>query len=214
MYEDLQVSYLNTVKSLVAALEAKDEYTKGHSERVAGYARAIAIEMNLNDKEAQLLYEVSLLHDVGKIGVSEQVLNKKSKLSKAELAHIQSHTITGEKILSSVESIREGLSAVRHHHEQLNGKGYPDGLSEVSIPLNARILAVADAYDAMTTKRSYRNAMTNREAIEELKDHAGQQFDPKVVRAFISYIVKKDRFARIGLTSLSKRNGKNHLRSA
>ena len=190
LYLELQSSYLNTVKSLVAALEAKDEYTKGHSERVAGYARAIAIEMKLKNKEAQLLYEVSLLHDVGKIGVSESILNKRTKLSTSEMEHIQSHTITGEKILSSIESMREGLSAVRHHHERLNGMGYPDGLSEVSIPLSARILAVADAYDAMTTKRPYRNAMSSKEAIVELKNHAGQQFDPKVVRAFISYIVK------------------------
>lgn len=189
LYEDLQASYLNTVKSLVAALEAKDEYTKGHSERVAGYARAIAVEMNLSAKEAQLLYEVSLLHDVGKIGVSEQILNKKGKLTKAEFEHIQSHTVMGEKILSNVESIKDGLSAVRHHHEMLNGDGYPDGLSESSIPLTARILAVADAFDAMTTKRSYRDAMSTEEAISELKRHSCQQFDPYVVRAFISFLV-------------------------
>lgn len=190
LYEELQASYLNTVKSLVAALEAKDEYTKGHSERVAGYARAISIEMKMSNKEAQLLYEVSLLHDVGKIGVSEAILNKQTKLSSSEMAHIQSHTITGEKILSSIESMRDGLSAVRHHHERLNGMGYPDGLSEVNIPLSARILAVADAYDAMTTKRPYRNAMSPREAIVELKSHAGQQFDPKVVRAFVSALLR------------------------
>jgi HD-GYP domain-containing protein (c-di-GMP phosphodiesterase class II) len=193
LYDDLQASYLNTVRSLVAALEAKDEYTKGHSERVAGYAKSIAVEMGLSDKESQLLYEVSLLHDVGKIGVSEQILNKKSKLSKAEYLHVQSHTTTGEKILSSVESIKDGLSAVRHHHERLNGDGYPDGLSESNIPLTARILAAADAFDAMTTKRPYRKAMTFEEAIDELKAHSCQQFDPQVVRAFIAVLVRSKR---------------------
>jgi HD-GYP domain-containing protein (c-di-GMP phosphodiesterase class II) len=194
--DDLQASYLNTVKSLVAALEAKDEYTKGHSERVADYAQAIAKEMKLDDVQVQLLYEVSLLHDVGKIGVSEQILNKKSKLTATEVAHIQSHTITGEKILSNVESIKDGLLAVRHHHERLNGTGYPDGLSESRIPLSARILSVADAYDAMTTKRSYRDAMTSAEAIAELKTHSCQQFDPRVVRAMISVLVRKKTQAR------------------
>jgi HD-GYP domain-containing protein (c-di-GMP phosphodiesterase class II) len=189
LYDDLQASYLNTVKSLVAALEAKDEYTKGHSERVASYARSIAVEMRLTEKEAQMLYEVSLLHDVGKIGVSEQVLNKKGALTSGEMAHIQSHTIIGERILSNVESVKESLSAVRHHHEKLNGEGYPDGLSESKIPLAARILAVADAYDAMTTKRSYRNAMTSSEAVAELKRHSCHQFDPYVVRAFISVLM-------------------------
>lgn len=215
LYEELQSSYLNTVKSLVAALEAKDEYTKGHSERVAGYARAIAVEMKMTNKQAQLLYEVSLLHDVGKIGVSEAILNKKSALSSSEMAHIQSHTITGEKILSSIESMRDGLSAVRHHHERLNGMGYPDGLSEVNIPISARILAVADAYDAMTTKRPYRNAMSPREAVVELKNHAGQQFDPKVVRAFISALLRsKTQKGLLKLDEATLSLGKSGLRSA
>lgn len=214
LFDELQASYLNTVKSLVAALEAKDEYTKGHSERVAGYAHAIALEMKLPEKEARLLYEVSLLHDVGKIGVSEQILNKKGKLSKAEFQHIQSHTIIGEKILSNVGSIKDGLSAVRHHHERLNGDGYPDGLSEVSIPLNARILAVADSYDAMTTKRPYRNAMTKREAIQELKDCSGQQFDTKVVRAFISVIMQSQEPYQGQSTLPLGRTTRHHLKTA
>ncbi|MFA5867494.1 MAG: HD domain-containing phosphohydrolase [Actinomycetota bacterium] len=214
LYDDLQASYLNTVRSLVAALEAKDEYTKGHSERVANYAKSIAVEMGLSDKECQLLYEVSLLHDVGKIGVSEQVLNKKSKLSRSEFLHVQSHTIMGEKILSSVESIKDGLSAVRHHHERLNGDGYPDGLSESNIPLPARILAAADAYDAMITKRPYRKAMTSIEAIDELKAHSCQQFDPQVVRAFISVLVRSQKRGAKPVLTLNNARRRGHLKTA
>lgn len=214
LYDDLQASYLNTVKSLVAALEAKDEYTKGHSERVASYAKSIAVEMGLLDKECQLLYEVSLLHDVGKIGVSEQILNKKSKLTKSEYLHVQSHTTTGEKILSSVESIKDGLSAVRHHHERLNGDGYPDGLSESNIPLPARILAAADAYDAMTTKRPYRKAMTSIEAIDELKVHSCQQFDPHVVRAFIAVLVRSQKRGPKQMLTLNDVRRRRHLKTA
>lgn len=214
LYDDLQTSYLNTVKSLVAALEAKDDYTKGHSERVAGYAKAIAVEMKLSDKEVQLLYEVSLLHDVGKIGVSEQILNKKTKLTKSEFEHIQSHTITGERILSTVESIKDGLSAVRHHHERLNGDGYPDGLSESKIPMPARILAVADAFDAMTTKRPYRAAMTVQEAVDELKRHSCQQFDPQVVRAFMAVLIRSRNKRSRSFGSIRSINNKSHLRSA
>jgi HD-GYP domain-containing protein (c-di-GMP phosphodiesterase class II) len=151
---------------------------------------------------------------VGKIGVSEQILNKKSKLTSAEFAHIQSHTITGEKILSTIESIRDGLSTVRHHHERLNGDGYPDGLSEVNIPLAARILAVADAYDAMTTKRPYRNAMTNREAIEELKSHAGKQFDPRVVRAFLAVVISRKANTKEPVANLRDPRGSKSLRTA
>lgn len=216
LYDELQASYLNTVKSLVAALEAKDEYTKGHSERVADHARAIAAQMKLSESECQLLYEVSLLHDVGKIGVSEQILNKKSKLSQSELEHIQSHAVTGEKILSTIETLRGGLSTVRHHHERLNGDGYPDGLSEINIPLTARILAVADAYDAMTTMRPYRAAMTYLEAIDELKSNAGKQFDPRVVRALISVIVssKHQGPRRKSTKTLSLTGKRGILRSA
>lgn len=192
LYDELQTSYLNTVKSLVTALEAKDTYTRGHSERVAKYAKEIAIEIGLTDKECQLLYEVSLLHDVGKIGISDRILNKPHKLTEPEYAQVQTHAVTGEKILSAVESLKDGLSAVRHHHERLNGDGYPDGLSESNIPLPARILAVADAYDAMTTKRPYRNAMSEKEATEELKRHSFQQFDPKIVRAFAAVLMAEN----------------------
>ncbi len=213
LYDELQASYLSTIKSLVSALEAKDVYTKGHSERVADYARNIASQLGMSDNECQLLYEVSLLHDVGKIGVSEHILNKKSSLSPHEFSQIQAHTIIGERILSTVESVKDGLSAVRHHHEKLNGDGYPDGLSEMTIPLPARILAVADAYDAMTTKRPYRKAMTPREALEELKRHAGQQFDPKVVRAFIATIIsEKSRHSKA--FRLLRNNSRVPLKSA
>lgn len=213
LYDDLQASYLNTVRSLVTALEAKDEYTKGHSERVANYAKDIALEFGFSKSEAQLLYEVSLLHDVGKIGISEQILNKPTKLSAREFEQIQSHTVIGERILSGIEALKTGLSAVRHHHERLNGEGYPDGLSQIDIPLPAKILAVADAFDAMTSQRPYRPAMSQTEAIAELKRHACEQFDPKVVRAFISVLARED----VGKTlhkSRAKGKPSRHLKSA
>jgi HD-GYP domain-containing protein (c-di-GMP phosphodiesterase class II) len=212
LYEDLQESYLNTVKSLVTALEAKDEYTKGHSERVARYAKQIALEFGFSQPEAQLLYEVSLLHDVGKIGVSEQILNKPSQLTNKEFDQIRTHSVIGERILSAVESLRGGLSAVRHHHERLNGDGYPDGLSQLDIPLQARILSVADAYDAMITRRPYRPAMKPEEAIEELKRHSCEQFDPKVVRAFL-VVLARNRSRKYRKTGSSIRLSR-HLRSA
>lgn len=212
LYEELQESYLNTVRSLVTALEAKDEYTKGHSERVANYAREIALEFGFSEPEAQLLYEVSLLHDVGKIGVSERILNKPTKLTAKEFSQIRSHAEIGEKILSGVESLKGGLSAVRHHHERLNGNGYPDRLSQINIPLQARILAVADAYDAMTTKRPYRPAMNSLQAIEELKRNSCEQFDPRVVRAFFAVLARKK--ARIANFKVGKGRSRGHLRTA
>jgi HD-GYP domain-containing protein (c-di-GMP phosphodiesterase class II) len=214
LYDELQTSYLNTVKSLVTALEAKDKYTRGHSERVAKYAKDIATEIGLSDKECQLLYEVSLLHDVGKIGISDHILNKPRKLTDSEYAQVQTHTVTGEKILSAVESLKDGLAIVRHHHERLNGDGYPDGLSESNIPLPARILAVADAYDAMTTKRPYRNAMSKKEAIEELKRHAFQQFDPKIVRAFVAVMMTEELTKSKKSTSIQEEHPRKSLRTA
>ncbi len=213
LYDELQASYLSTVRSLVTALEAKDEYTKGHSERVAKYTKEISLELGFSQPEAHLLYEVSLLHDVGKIGISEQILNKPAKLTSKEFNQIRSHAVIGERILSGVESLKSGLSAIRHHHERLNGSGYPDGLSQINIPLQARILAVADAYDAMTTKRPYRPAMSNDEAIQELKTHSCEQFDPRVVRAFISILGRKNRSKRMSVTS-SHVKARRHLRSA
>lgn len=191
LYNELHDNNLNTVRSLATALEAKDEYTRGHSERVAEYAREIAIKMDLPARDTHILHEIGLLHDVGKIGVREAVLNKPGKLTKAEFNHVRQHAILGEKILSSIESLKEGLPIVRHHHEWLNGSGYPDGLSQINMPLSARILAVADAFDAMVTKRPYRPAMTVKEAIQELKKGTCSQFDPHVVRAFIAVLARK-----------------------
>lgn len=191
LYQELQDNNINTVRSLATALEAKDEYTRGHSERVAEYAREIAVEMDIPAKDIHLLHEISLLHDVGKIGVSEAILNKPSKLTRTEFNHVRKHAIIGEKILSSIESLKEGLPIVRHHHEWVNGSGYPDRLSQTNMPVSARILAVADAFDAMVTKRPYRPAMTAKKAIQELKKGARIQFDPDVVRAFVAVLARK-----------------------
>ncbi len=214
LYDELQASYINTVRSLVTALEAKDEYTKGHSERVANYAKETALELGISGKEAQLLYEVALMHDVGKIGISESILNKPEQLSSDEFDLIRSHAVIGEKILSRIESLKDGLSAVRHHHERLNGDGYPDGLSQLSIPIQARILSVADAYDAMTTKRPYRPAMSDRKAVEELKSNSCEQFDPRVVRAFMVVLTCKNEWQKNSILSLSSHKRRKDIKSA
>ncbi|MFA5309792.1 MAG: HD domain-containing phosphohydrolase [Dehalococcoidales bacterium] len=175
---------LNSITSLVFALEAKDIYTSGHSQRVAGVAAAIAVEMGLGKDMVEQVRFAGLVHDIGKIGVRELVLNKNKELTEDEYRHISSHSVVGERILKPIME-NEALSLmVRHHHERYDGRGYPDGLQGARIPLGSRILSVADTYDAMTSDRPYRRAASHRIALGELELKAGSQFDPAVVKAF------------------------------
>ncbi|MFN2570421.1 MAG: HD domain-containing phosphohydrolase [Gemmatimonadales bacterium] len=177
--------FLEGVHALVYALEAKDAYTRGHSIRVAHYAVEIARSLGV-DKD--LLDTIALgaeLHDVGKIGVSEAVLNKAGKLTDAEYRHIMEHTVIGARILGPLMRDAPGaLAIVRSHHERLDGKGFPDGLKGDVIPLEARLVSVADAFDAMTSERPYRPSLSVQRAMRELEEGKGVQFDPQIVDAF------------------------------
>lgn len=180
--------FYRVVESLVRALEAKDLYTKGHSERVAEYAKSIAVKMGLPEEKIKLLKEIAFIHDIGKIGISENILNKKEKLTAEEMDLIRSHPLTGEEILKPLRISEEMLSAVRNHHERYDAQGYPDKINGESINIFAAIVSAADAYDAMTSCRAYREPLSKEEAILELKKNSGTQFNPQVIEAFLQVL--------------------------
>lgn len=186
-YMQMHKIYMATVQALAAAIDAKDHYTKGHSDRVAEYAAAIAREMRLPEDKVEAIHFGALLHDVGKIGVGEAILNKPDKLTNEEFTSIKDHPVIGATILQPITFIKNVPTFVRHHHERYNGKGYPDGLSGEQIPLESRIIAVADVYDAMTTDRPYRKAFSHQEAADYIRQQAGVEFDPHVAEAFYRY---------------------------
>ncbi|KKM09841.1 hypothetical protein SY88_16760 [Clostridiales bacterium PH28_bin88] len=185
-YMDMRQSFLDTIQSLAAAIDAKDPYTRGHSERVARYAVAIAREMKRPEDQVEQLQYIAVLHDAGKIGIPEAILNKPGSLDRDEFAQMQHHAAIGAEIVANVKMLASGADIVRHHHEKWDGKGYPDGLVGAAIPLGSRIIAVADAFDAMTSDRPYRPARAPEAALEEIKGCSGRQFDPGVVKAFIN----------------------------
>jgi len=183
--QKIRASFLNAITALVYALEAKDKYTSGHSQRVAGISVAIAKELGLPQPEIEKIRLAGLIHDIGKIGVRESVLNKPARVTADEYQHILSHCDIGEHILTPIVEDEQILKAVRHHHERYDGTGYPDRLSGGQIPLGARILAVADTYDAIISGRPYREAESIQAACDEIQRHKGTQFDPEVVDAFL-----------------------------
>lgn len=185
LYEDLNRLFLSTITAFAKAIEAKDPYTRGHSERVRDISVSIAGEMKLSEKELRDLEITALLHDIGKIGVPESVLRKNGKLDDNEFAEIKKHPGMGAEILSSIKQLNMAIPGIRHHQEKYNGKGYPDGLADGKIPVFARIIAVADTFDAMTSDRPYRSRLSDDQAIAELKKYSGEQFDPSCVDAFI-----------------------------
>ena len=189
--EKLLDYFYRVVESLVRALEAKDPYTKGHSERVADYARSIAVKMGLPEEKIKLLREIASIHDIGKLGISENILNKKEKLTDEELQLIRNHPLTGEDILKPLRISEEMLSAVRSHHERYDALGYPDKINGDNINIFAAIVSAADAYDAMTSCRAYRKPLSKEEAIAELKKNSGTQFNPKVVEEFLQILDDK-----------------------
>ncbi len=170
------------------ALEAIDRYTSGHLMRVSDIAGLISEEMGMGGEPTEKIRFAGLVHDIGKIGIEESVLTKKGKLTDEEYAHVSAHSIIGERILGLAINDEEILKVVRNHHERYDGAGYPDGIYGEDIPLGARILAVADTYDAMTSDRPYQKAASHREAVAELKMQSGFQLDPLVVEVFSSMV--------------------------
>ena len=185
---DQLVNVENIILALATAIEAKDPYTEGHVDRVASYALSLGGETGLAPWELQLLRKAAILHDVGKIGVNESVLLKPGSLSADEFNHMKSHTVIGERICRPLQQDKLILEVIRHHHERYDGKGYPDGLAGEDIPIAARIMAVVDAYDALTSDRPYRKRLSQEQAVQILKQEAGKQFDPKIAIAFVSML--------------------------
>ena len=177
-----------TAEALASAIDAKDRYTHGHSARVAMISRQIAKVANFSDKDCTQIYFAALLHDVGKIGVRDEIINKVGKLTDEEFEEIKQHPILGYHILSTIKQSPSLSIGAHYHHERYDGTGYPEGLSGEDIPEVARIIAVADAYDAMTSSRSYRNALPRQTMIEELTRGMGKQFDPKFDRIMLHII--------------------------
>lgn len=188
LFKQLQSTYLSTVKTLVSIIEAKDAYTRGHTERVADYAVAIAEHMKLPKEERKRITFGAVLHDIGKLGVYENLLNKTGRLSEEEWNILKGHPEVGASIIENMEFLSGTVALVRHHHERYDGKGYPDNLQGDDIPLGARIITVADSFDAMTTDRPYRQALSLEEAIATLQNNSGSQFDPVIVEHFIQVI--------------------------
>ncbi len=188
LYTKMRKVYLDTIRALAAAIDAKDPHTKGHSERVAETSVALAQELNLTDKDIENIEYTALLHDIGKIGITDNILGKNSSLTDKEFDKIKEHPVMGAKIVEPVDFLKNSYEAIYHHHEKYNGAGYPDGLKEKDIPLLSRIIAVADAYDAMGSDRPYRKKLSKDKILKELKDQAGKQFDPEIVKVLISVL--------------------------
>lgn len=185
---DIEKAYLDTIKALAMAVEAKDPYSGGHLDRVAGYATNIGNKLGLLQEDIKGLHDGSYLHDLGKIGIRDDILQKNGKLTPEEFEEMKKHAAIGETIIKPIKSLSKLSSIVRSHQERWDGSGYPDGLKGEQIPLHARILAVADVYDALITERSYKKAMTKEEAKAELQKLAGVKLDKKIVAAFLETI--------------------------
>ena len=188
LFDHTQRTYYETIRALAEALEARDAYTRGHSERVTRYALAIAKELNLSADDQKIIEHAGLLHDIGKIGISDTILHKPTKLSADDRKVIEHHPIFGDTILGPIKFLSEVQIVVKHHHERYDGTGYPDKLAGEDIPLSARIVCVADSFDAMTSDRPYRPALDRATAIAELEKNKGKQFDPDLVDVFVKLL--------------------------
>jgi putative nucleotidyltransferase with HDIG domain len=188
LYDNLKQSLIASLMSLVSAIEAKDAYTQQHSSRVTEYAIRIAEKMGCDNEDFHKLKSSGPLHDIGKIGINDSILNKPDRLSQKEFQQIKTHPLIGVNIVSPLGLDPEELAIIRNHHERWDGKGYPDGLGHEHIPRLARILAVADAFDAMNSSRAYRKALPLPVCLQELRRNSGLQFDPQVVQAALSVL--------------------------
>jgi len=190
--KNIEETYYNTLVMLARIVEAKDTYSAGHLERVSSYVEMIAEKLKVEEETKKILMEGALLHDLGKVGIEDAILKKKGLLTPQEYEIIKQHSIIGENILKPLRSMSKLSVLVRHHHEFYDGTGYPDGLKGNEIPLAARILAIADIYDALTTDRSYRKAVSPTEAMQMLRSYAGNRLDPKLVNIFAELITERE----------------------
>ncbi len=212
LHKSLENLFVNSIKALANAIEARDPYTRGHSERVSEYSVKIAQYMGMDPEEIKKIRYAALLHDIGKINIKEEILNKPGKLTEEEFRIMHQHPTLGAKIMEPVKEFRDILPYMVHHHERYGSGGYPDGVEGEKIPLQARILAVADSFDAMTSDRPYRKALPIEVAIRELKENAGTQFDPKVVEVFLQIYEKEPKWIRKTMHSAYPNhiNSQNH----
>ena len=190
LFEEVNSLFLSSIKALAETIDAKDPYTHGHAERVTDDALAIADEMDLSDDEKKRVLVGAILHDIGKIGIKDAVLSKPGRLSDEEKEMFDQHPDIGSKIMRPIKQLEDVIPMIRHHHEFYDGTGSPDKLKGEQIPLGARIIAVADTYDAMTSDRPYRKALSQEIAKGEINKVSGVQFDPRVVAAFNKAYIK------------------------
>ncbi|MDD5285683.1 MAG: HD domain-containing protein [Desulfuromonadaceae bacterium] len=186
LYEQLKDAFYTTVYTLAETIEKRDPYTGNHTKRVMEYSLAIGKTLGLSKEEMARLQLGAVLHDIGKIGIRDNVLLKESALTDDEFDQIKKHPVYGEEIIRNLSQLKSAIPGVKHHHEKFNGKGYPDGLKGEEIDITARIIAVADSFDAMTTNRPYRSGLTLEVAFDELRKYSGSQFDPEIVEAFFA----------------------------
>jgi putative nucleotidyltransferase with HDIG domain len=198
LLERIQKNYFSMIQSLVVAVESKDIYTSGHSERVTQYSVLIAEQLGMTLEQLEIIQQAAALHDIGKITVELSILNKPATLSRDEFEKIKLHPLIGYRILEPIDFNQNVKLAILQHHEKLDGSGYPNGRRGEDILIESRVLAVADAFDAMTTKRPYRDALTIKEALTELENHTGSHFDRDVVRV-LNRIVESMTSTRAGL---------------
>jgi excisionase family DNA binding protein len=187
-YERMIEQYMTTIEALMRALDERDIISSGHSSRVADLSHEVGIRMELNELELRELRLAALLHDVGKIGISENILGKPGRLTDQEYFLIKKHPEIGEKLVGKIEFLQPLAASIRHTHERFDGKGYPDGIAGNTIDLKARIIAVADTYDFLRSDLSFRRAMSVDDSLREIKKSAGTQFDPNLVRVFVDTV--------------------------
>lgn len=185
-YTVLKRAHLDSVKILAGAIDAKDPYTRGHSERVRKFSVRIGMKLNFSEKALETLVFGALLHDIGKIGIKDEILQKQGPLDSEEYKYIQEHPLIGAKIVEGIDFFKDKISIIRHHHERFDGGGYPDGLAGEAIPLEARIIAVPDVFDAMINSRPYRESMPLEDVLVEMERNKGKQFDPNILEVFLS----------------------------
>jgi len=199
LYVEMKEAHINTVSALTSALDANDPYTHGHSYRVSRYAMGLGRAMGLSSKDLEILEYSALLHDIGKIAIKKEILHKAGRLTEEEFKSLKAHPSTGADIVENLKFLKEAAVLVRHHHEQPDGKGYPEGLKGEEIPVGSRILLCADAYDAMTSDRPYRKGLSIDKVIEQYEKHKGSQFDLDVANLIIK-MIKKNEFPLIVVT--------------